>query len=1275
MSQSRFLSQQQDKVETPSSSLPKKTNPMDSSDSPNNNIPSTTVDTKNTTASGNVMLSHSPQQPSHTTNQSYSSNGHSQGYRRTDFSDDNDLTDNYPNSNYVTHTMNSHTSSHHSIYSPQLIRNGVNKNHRRITEFRRTNNGNANGNTSNMNNMNNMNNNKNNMFRPGVVSSRLGLIGNEESDAAIYGDDEGAGQDDIMYPGQSSRRGLMTSHHSSKMRQNGARMKQFQSTPIMQQQKQYAMYGSNRNNNNNNNNNNNHYPGRNSNSPSPNLWNMGRGRNDTENENVKNGSNSRQNLFKKKTKNAENVSNSNNNNNNNNHNNDETSHSGKSGKRPFGRLDTSGTIHSRNRGKIGGGQRWFSASESRRNVGANRYYTDTGTNPCENFCRMLSLCQQYISKCCHKCCHCDVENLFEWTEIFLLSIFVVFIILWWATDEDDTLLTVLAIFMVLWTVIILNMRRSHASLRCVEFGVILNDFRIILFTISVVLSIIVCDFLLFEYNLSDNAQQETNREYKSGYLWITHTVVWIVGALCWMTLDFAAYMSYCGRLLYPIVMLVSALIEIIESISKLSRIDKRYFSNEERYERHHLTLIRYKNGIYTVYDLKIDGLMLIILIVCSSLFIYFKDRYRQYNCFGRSRVSRDKIMTLILFDSIYQNERNNKTKKNIYNRNRNEYQSRNNRYSNNNNNNNNYNNNNNKYNRQYSRNRDYNHNSSNKNGHGSRYTRGGPGYSQRAKRRKAERARGYYKHNNRIYEDNEQMAPQTSFRSEVLDDSLYDERNQGSKKLRYKNEYSRSGRSKTKNNNNNNNNNSNNVDRTPSSKGLIRNAEADTRRGSDGRKIRGRQLSIDGKYDGFDSLIDDISSYEDSVFICAIINLSIIFYLSFFAWDTVSEYKVIATCVFGLCMFILLKKDGDFNIIVSSYPRLITQSHFIYCIFGLILISIVMIYEIYYLELSNDNIKYKSWKFVFSVCINYITLTLCVIFLICIDCFQTMISTHFLIRASLCIMFMGVCICNIIHITFDDNYGVSQLSASIAGTNVYFLPILGRCGYYILFTMACCSFHAWIKDPYHKYFVFIHEMRKKHIRTLLTLPKSGTTNANTTGMMGAANPMIDYNNDSGYMNQNNMHHYRGGGDPQANVYGNYNYGYNHNYYYNPNHDRSNNNNMYHGGPGRGYGNGNGNGNGNIPSGHYGYQSRGRPMAHLGGFGGGGGGPRNDYFNDMGDREINDHGRYDSPGAPIFARQQSGPAFRYARPGPGMRQQYDPYNRYGPSRQYNNYRQY
>ena len=60
------------------------------------------------------------------------------------------------------------------------------------------------------------------------------------------------------------------------------------------------------------------------------------------------------------------------------------------------------------------------------------------------------------------------------------------------------------------------------------------------------------------------------------------------------------------------------------------------------------------------------------------------------------------------------------------------------------------------------------------------------------------------------------------------------------------------------------------------------------------------------------------------------------FCLGFFAWDTISEYKLIATCIFGLCMFILFYKDGDFNIIVSSYPRLITQSHFIYCMIGLI---------------------------------------------------------------------------------------------------------------------------------------------------------------------------------------------------------------------------------------------------------------------------------------------------------------------------------------------------
>ena len=54
-------------------------------------------------------------------------------------------------------------------------------------------------------------------------------------------------------------------------------------------------------------------------------------------------------------------------------------------------------------------------------------------------------------------------------------------------------------------------------------------------------------------------------------------------------------MFLSGRLLYQIVMLVAALIEIIESVEKLSKIDRRYFNNSERYERVSSSRIRNLN--------------------------------------------------------------------------------------------------------------------------------------------------------------------------------------------------------------------------------------------------------------------------------------------------------------------------------------------------------------------------------------------------------------------------------------------------------------------------------------------------------------------------------------------------------------------------------------------------------------------------------------------------------------------------------------------------------
>ena len=190
--------------------------------------------------------------------------------------------------------------------------------------------------------------------------------------------------------------------------------------------------------------------------------------------------------------------------------------------------------------------------------------------------------------------------------------------IWWADREQIELLLSLAGCSSIFGLLVLNMRRAQSSLRLHELGSTLNDFRFILFTLGL-LVVIIADQLRY-------AQDEY------GYLWAAHSLVWFVSGMLWCTIDFAPYMSYFVSTAYHIFIFIATSIEFAKVCVQMNDPD----DNPRN-------LYKHNNILYTLYDFKIDGLLLMLMVEISTIITLIRDRKREWYCFGLSHVYRYNV--------------------------------------------------------------------------------------------------------------------------------------------------------------------------------------------------------------------------------------------------------------------------------------------------------------------------------------------------------------------------------------------------------------------------------------------------------------------------------------------------------------------------------------------------------------------------------------------------------------------------------------------------------
>ncbi len=160
------------------------------------------------------------------------------------------------------------------------------------------------------------------------------------------------------------------------------------------------------------------------------------------------------------------------------------------------------------------------------------------------------------------------------------------------------------------------MRRTHASVRWHDMLISLNDFRVLIFIIGLVIQF-VSDIAMYEKDM-----------YNEGYLWLSHAFVWLVGGLCFITVDFGTYISYVGRICYPFIVLSVIITEMIGCGTQYESDDGKKY------------LIERNDRKYTVYDLKIDGLLLMLSVTISLLILIVRDRKGSFYSFGLARRKR-----------------------------------------------------------------------------------------------------------------------------------------------------------------------------------------------------------------------------------------------------------------------------------------------------------------------------------------------------------------------------------------------------------------------------------------------------------------------------------------------------------------------------------------------------------------------------------------------------------------------------------------------------------
>ena len=233
----------------------------------------------------------------------------------------------------------------------------------------------------------------------------------------------------------------------------------------------------------------------------------------------------------------------------------------------------------------------------------------------------------------------DMEHVFEIMEIVILLFFVVFIGVWWANElsrqklanvdalivnGDMVLLLSLAGCTVLFGLCVLKIRRIQSSMTFKEVRRTFNDFRFVLFAIGLVMLITTNQIRCIL--TSDN---------KSRALWTAHSAVWLVAGMLWCTIDFAEYMSYFVCTAYHLFVFVATSMEFAKVISQI--VDPN--DNTE-------VIFRNDTLEYTLYDFKMDGLLLMLMVEIATICTLIRDRRREFYCFGLSHVYRNRMLNL-----------------------------------------------------------------------------------------------------------------------------------------------------------------------------------------------------------------------------------------------------------------------------------------------------------------------------------------------------------------------------------------------------------------------------------------------------------------------------------------------------------------------------------------------------------------------------------------------------------------------------------------------------
>eukprot|EP01083_Nonionella_stella_P051770 137464_1 len=225
------------------------------------------------------------------------------------------------------------------------------------------------------------------------------------------------------------------------------------------------------------------------------------------------------------------------------------------------------------------------------------------------------------SRFCSFKCDLDMEDVFEVIETLILFVFIAFIAVWWEHRHDKTLLLfTLTICCGVFGLLALNMRRVQSSLRLHELGSTLNDFRFILLTLGLI-ALIIADQLRYA---SDDLR-----------LWIAHSFVFAIAAMLWCTIDFATYMSYFVSTAYHVFVLTGTILEFARVCYQIQ--DDTDIP---------VTMFEHNGVLYTVYDFKMDGVILMLMAEISSIITLIRDRKREWYCFGATHVYRHRLLEI-----------------------------------------------------------------------------------------------------------------------------------------------------------------------------------------------------------------------------------------------------------------------------------------------------------------------------------------------------------------------------------------------------------------------------------------------------------------------------------------------------------------------------------------------------------------------------------------------------------------------------------------------------